>query len=71
LGRVIDAVRFELYRRVDSPTGNGAAFIERRDQIAVVNGGLASNDKDNGALNGDHTLAANLPRTFTPCSCRS
>ncbi len=54
-GNVIDAVRFELYQRVDSPTGNGAAFTVERalNKSVSVNGGLASNDKDNGALNGD------------------
>lgn len=54
-GNVIDAVRFELYQRVDSPTGNGAAFAVERvvSKSVSVNGGLASNDKDNGALNGD------------------
>ena len=54
-GNVIDAVRFELYQRVDSPTGDGAALaVERAVSESVsVNGGLASNDKDNGALNGD------------------
>jgi hypothetical protein len=54
-GNVIDAVRFELYQRVDSPTGNGAALAAERavNKSVSVNGGLASNDKDNGALNGD------------------
>ena len=54
-GHVIDAARVELYQRVDSPTGNGAAFtVERAMNTSVsISGGLASNDKNNGALNGD------------------
>jgi len=54
-GHVIDAVRFELYQRVDSPTGNGAAFtVERVVNTSMsVSGGLASNDKDTFPLNGD------------------
>ena len=55
-GHVIDAVRFELYQRVDAAkTGNGAAFtIERAVNKSVsVNGGLANIDKNSNALNGD------------------
>ena len=54
-GDVIDSVRFELYQRVDSPTGNGAAFTAERavNRTFSVNGGVATIDKNNGVLNGD------------------
>lgn len=55
-GHVIDAVRFELYQRVDAAkTGSGAAFtVDRAMNKAVsVNGGLATIDKNANALNGD------------------
>jgi hypothetical protein len=55
-GHVIDAVRFELYQRVDAAkTGNGAAFTVERavNKTVSVNGGLANIDKNGNALNGD------------------
>jgi hypothetical protein len=55
-GNVIDSIRFELYQRVDAAkTGNGAAFtIERAlNKTVLVNGGLATIDKDSNGLNGD------------------
>lgn len=52
---VIDSVRFELYQRVEGQTGNGAAFTAERalSKKVTVNGGLATIDPNNGALNGD------------------
>jgi hypothetical protein len=55
-GNVIDAVRFELYQRVDTAkTGNGTAFTVERavNKTVSVNGGLANIDKNSNALNGD------------------
>jgi hypothetical protein len=55
-GNVIDAVRFELYQRVDAATtGNGAAFTVERavNKSLTLNGGIAGNDQNNGGLNGD------------------
>ncbi len=55
LGNVIDAVRFELYQRVEGQTGKGAAFTAVRalSKKVTVNGGLATIDENNGALTGD------------------
>lgn len=57
-GHVADAVRVELYQRVDEPDGAGVAFAVERalGRRVSVQGGLADVDKNNLPLNGDRYL---------------
>ena len=57
-GHVADAVRVELYQRVDDPDGAGVAFTAERalSRRVSVTGGVADVDADNPPLNGDRYL---------------
>jgi hypothetical protein len=55
LGNVIDALRFELYQRVEGQTGSGVAFTAERalSKKVTLSGGLATIDENNELLTGD------------------
>ncbi len=57
-GHVADAVRVELYQRVDEPDGAGVAFTVERalGRRVSVHGGVSDVDADNPPLNGDRYL---------------
>jgi hypothetical protein len=59
--RVIDAVRVELYQRVDEPEGNGfAVSIEKAVSTRLaLSGGYASIDPENTTLNADRIQRGN------------
>jgi hypothetical protein len=59
--RLVDAVRLELYQRVDTPTGQGFAVIADKalSKRVSLSGGYASVDRNNGVLNGDRYARGN------------